>query len=129
MTPNHHWNGQGCPKCNVGSWSRTKFISRCGEENGLLYVVKLYDEFEEFIKIGITSNSVRCRFQSLNEYEIDSLYECMFYSGDVWDLEKYLHKQLKQYKYIPLIKFGGCTECFTMNALPEIEKLLQIKKF
>ena len=35
----------------------------------------------------------------------------------IWNKEKELHKNFKQYRYAPKIHFGGETECFNIEIL------------
>jgi len=113
--PNSHYSGQGCPICNKGGYSRSDYIRLAKGREGVLYIIKLKNEEEEFYKIGITIQGVEIRFSGTYSlpysYKIIHGYKCD--AGCVWDLEKELHRQYKKFQYFPTIKFPGYTECFT----------------
>lgn len=125
----HHLLGKnGCPICkNKGhSWSRSQYIERCGNKECLLYIIKCFNETEEFYKIGITSKSVKERFYGKVSipYEYEILKIIKGNAEQIWDLENhYKYKIFNIYKYIPKIKFSGYTECFQIP-ISEINILL-----
>lgn len=113
-------HGHGCNKCSRenNGWTRLKFKNHCNKNNngiGTFYILKCFNENETFYKIGITSKSVQERYKTLlampYNYEITQQI-----TGDpllIWDLEYFLKKYNKQYRYMPLQTFPGCiTECF-----------------
>ena len=124
--PNKHISQkQGCPVCadilrsqNAG-WSRSNFKQKCDKNNnglGILYVLECFNENERFIKIGITSRSIKERYynKTLMPYAYSVIKEIVGNPEFIFDLETNLHKEHKEYKYIPLIPFAGhLTECFT----------------
>jgi hypothetical protein len=78
----------------------------------ILYKVRLYNNTENFYKIGITTNNLKQRMNSIPyNYEIVEIISTNLY--DAYILEQDLHTQLSNFKYTPLIKFKGYTECFT----------------
>lgn len=125
MTPDNHINTgkQGCPICanilrseNTG-WTRTNFKEKCIKNNnglGILYVLECFNDSEKFIKIGITSLSVKERYRTNRDlpYAYRVIDEIVGDGGYIYDLEKELHKQHKQYQYTPELFFKGNTECF-----------------
>ncbi len=76
---------------------------------------------EEFVKIGITFNSVKIRYQGkrLAGYNYKILNEIIFDKAeDAFDKELELKRKYKEFRYIPEIKFQGCkTECFNNKIL------------
>ncbi len=118
--PNDHLNGQGCPKCaqEASGYTRTKFKDKCIKNNnglGILYILECFNEQEKFFKIGITSRSIKERYYSKVKmpYAYRVIDEIIGDSEFIYDLETKLHKEHKQYQYIPLIPFAGhLTECF-----------------
>lgn len=118
--PNSHFNGSGCHECYkevAGGHSRSTYVERCRlNHDGLanLYIIKCRDEHEEFYKVGITSLSLRQRFnKGTLPYDYE---EIVFFSNDagfIWDLEKKLHQVLINYKHNPRKKFHGRFECFS----------------
>lgn len=121
--PFSHLNGYGCPECGkTTAYKRSGWIKICERNNTLnpkVYVIRCYNEKEEFIKIGITIKTVAQRFQSKSSmpYSYEILKEIKGSADFVWDKEKELHKLYKQYSYKPLKSFDGQTECFTINIL------------
>lgn len=75
------------------------------------YKVRLYNEQESFIKIGITTRTVKIRLKNL-PYKYEILKELKSDSSYIYDLEKRFLSFHKKNRYIPLIYFAGCTECF-----------------
>lgn len=123
-------NKYGCPECgrlNVG-YRRDNFISVCGGSNGILYVIEMYNKDERFIKIGITSSSVKKRFVSKAiPYEYTILAEFNAEGGIVYDKEKEMHKLFSKFKYKPHMSFGGQTECFDISIKQEAIDYIQNK--
>ena len=127
--PYGHLLGYGCSNCaraNNG-FNRSSFIGSCDKNNngsGTLYVVRCVSGEESFIKIGITSKTVRERFVSGGiPYEYKEMYLITEDSRYIYDLELMLHKMLRRYKQKPLVEFAGMTECF--STIKPIEKLLK----
>ena len=120
--PNAHLNGQGCAKCALveSGFTRTKFKERCIKNNnslGILYILGCWDDDKKeiFIKIGITSTSVKKRYPSKSHmpYNYKVLHEIVGSPEYIYNLETLLHKKSKNYKYIPITSFAGSsTECF-----------------
>jgi hypothetical protein len=103
------------------------FSRWCGNnEYAIFYVLKCKDYFKEeppFFKIGITVKSVKERYEgnTAMPYEWKCMLEIKDTSRVVWNTEKYMLRELKQYKYIPEIEFGGyARECF---CIPEKQLL------
>ena len=115
--PNSHLsNTYGCPKCgeeNSCGYSREDYIKKCGESNSKLYLVKFEKDKEVFYKIGITKQAINKRFK---RSKLPYYYELIKYvegnASYIFDLEKIIHKELKEYKYSPNHSFPGHTECF-----------------
>lgn len=125
QTAREHLRGYGCLECSLNykrGYRKTVWLNFCKRYNKkdiILYFVRLYNEEEEFIKIGITSGCVKDRFN----FEISKLYkweivaESHLTPEDAFDKEKLLHKSLKEYKYTPKQYFAGITECFDIKLL------------
>ncbi len=121
QTPDKHLQGQGCPKCSqirskVCGYSKTDFVesAKRSYKKPCLYIIKCYNETENFYKIGITTTSLKVRFSGKKlpyKYEVMQIIENEDASF-IYDCEKFLHKQFKSFKYKPLINFDGSTECF-----------------
>lgn len=122
QSANHHIQGHGCPRCTQGFWTKAKWVSLCERKNltSRLYVIRCYNESEEFIKIGITSQSVYDRFSRHNTmpYKYDILEEVIGDPADIYDMETKLHTENIKHHYIPRIHFvGSVRECFTVDAV------------
>lgn len=80
---------------------------------GNIYLIKLFDQKEEFYKIGTTVHRY-CRFYEIMKVGYQVLIVYM-----VFDIDKseYLlaenNLQRLFHTYVPLKKFGGYTECFS----------------
>ena len=117
---NHLRNKKGCPSCNKRGWSKSKYLKMAETslyfDSFKLYKIKCWNNNEEFYKIGITYNTLKERFRKKNSlpynYEVIEIIESE--DGEhIWNLEKELHRQHKEFKYVPKLKFGGMYECFT----------------
>lgn len=121
QSPHHHLEGRGCKKCNSRlGWTKTEWLKICNNKKDctpLVYIIRCFNEIEEFYKIGITSNSVCKRFKTKLEmpYSYEILKEIKGSPDFVYDKEIELHKLYKSYSYTPLISFAGETECFKIN--------------
>ena len=122
-----------CPLCSkhweslIGNIQQGNIKSCCGIKRGWsksswvkvsktakLYKVRLYNEFESFIKIGITTKSIKERFSGCPyKFEIIKIIEGD--SGYIFDFEIRTKKLFKSYKYTPLCSFKGETECYKLN--------------
>ena len=118
--PNSHLSGQGCAKCALSEkgWTRSKFKDKCDKNNnglGILYVLECFNDSESFIKIGITSRSIKERYHSKTSmpYAYRVIDEIVGDPEYIFDLETEMHQQHKEHQYLPNIPFGGSlTECF-----------------
>lgn len=129
-----HLMGSGCTRCSflsgdrINGYSRSGFIKRSNDRECCLYLVRLFNETEDFYKIGITSHSTERRIKKSTDikYSFEIVYEYKSYdAGCIWDLEKVLHRDYKEYYYSPKIYFKGCTECFTTELpIEEIKEYL-----
>lgn len=124
-----HSKGQGCPKCgdeNVSlinknnstgwkysNWEKQSLISK-NFESYKVYIIKCWNENEEFYKIGKTFSNIENRFKTKRKmpynYEIIELFSGT--AKEMSEKEKFLQKINKENKYLPNIKFNGLNECF-----------------
>jgi hypothetical protein len=103
-------NTKSCCRKKRG-WSKSQWVNI--SENAKLYKVKLYNDNENFIKIGITTKNIKDRFKSIPyKYEIIKVIEGS--SGYIFDLENKTKRMFKKHRYTPLIKFKGKTECYNL---------------
>lgn len=120
--PFNHFEGVGCKECSkkerplgIG-FSKAAWIRFCKNKNLhslFCYIVRLYNDTESFIKIGITAD-LKDRFRKF-PYSVEKFHIIENTPEYIWDKEKELHRCFKKEKYKPLISFDGQTECFTLN--------------
>lgn len=120
QTPHNHLNSQGCKKCNHQTvYTKTSWINVCNskKELPLVYIIRCFNDTEEFIKIGKTSVGVKKRFYGKKNmpYSFEVLKIIQGSPDFIWDKEIELHKKYKSFSYIPLIVFGGRFECFNVS--------------
>lgn len=118
QTPQAHLNGTGCPHCakmnRQGGFSEEYFLVNPQRKyvKGLLYVVRLYDETEDFVKVGITTQTVHKRFSgNRSVYACDVIHEETMTIYDAFCTEQRLLTHFAPLRYIPRFRFAGWTEC------------------
>lgn len=92
------------------------------KDQTVLYAITLCSDVEEFIKIGVCED-VNIRFSAFRNagyypYLISTIKFKNKLAAQV--KEKLLHQKFKKYKYNPLIKFNGHTECFNVECRTEV---------
>lgn len=129
QTPMAHLKKQGCPKCgtersrqhhikNPVGWNLTNWIKTAKNSKEFkgfgIYIIKCWNDQEEFYKIGRTFKEVKRRFCSKNQmpYNYEILKEIKGEAEEIYKLETRLKQINKKHKYIPLIYFSGLHECF-----------------
>lgn len=82
-------------------------------ENYKVYLVRLFNNNESFVKIGFTKDSIEKRMYPIFDYSFEEIgvIDSLTYVQAVF-MERSLHSRLTMHRYEPLIKFGGCGECF-----------------
>lgn len=125
-----HIRGVGCNECgnertriknadNPCGWSHASW-KKAGKSsknfNGFkCYIIKCWNDKEEFYKIGKTFTTVEKRFRNKRDmpynYEMVKLFEGE--ARKISKLEKKLQKQNKKFEYIPNNVFEGMYECFS----------------
>lgn len=131
VTPKEHLKSN-CSKCanihnsfNWESWSKVN-----PEKPGIIYLLKCYNEKEVFLKLGITSLSIKKRY--IGKLRMPYKYEVIFQLSypnkkSIWDLENDI-KNTTDRVYNPLIPFkGSVSECFPIEAQEDI--LNKLKSF
>lgn len=106
---------------------RKKYIELMASNNELdvyFYVVKLFNENERFIKIGI-SIDIEQRFKNI-PYNYKILKKGIFDLNKAWLIESQCLNLLysKKVKYKPKIMISGYTECFNTCSLIVLQKIL-----
>lgn len=118
QSPQHHIDGCGCTECGnfLSSRKKDEWVEKSKNKLGVFYIIRCFNENEEFYKYGITFNTLKSRYCNKKrmpyEYEIIRL----IISSDkeyIWDLEKRFGSIKKKSRYSPNIKFmGSFYECF-----------------
>lgn len=123
QTPNNHLNGRGCDKCRMSNrktkvlgWSLTMWIDNAKKSKNFdsfkFYVLKCWNEKEEFYKIGRTFTSIAERYKNRFKYKYKIVTEDVMTAKDCYEKEIRMRAENKNNKYIPLVKFNGYTECY-----------------
>lgn len=95
-----------------------------------LYVIKLFNDTEEFIKVGITDFSISRRFSSGGDgmsnlgykFEVLEQFFQKNLSIPVLDLEVKIREKYSSFSYSPINKFGGHTECYVKTVYNDLIK-------
>lgn len=93
-------------------------------KGNIVYVIRCWNENENFIKIGITTTSISRRFSGKMPYEYETLVVDYY---DNIELESQYKKIAKQYEYNTKQKFEGYFECFKIDAIPDIIAFAKIR--
>lgn len=131
QAPLNHLSGHGCPVCGEeGSRyasTKNKFIKNSKGRECSFYVLKLLGVSESFLKIGITSMTVKSRFTKHKlPYEYVVLVEIKGSAGLIYDIEKAV-KAGGLDRYLPKERFGGFSECYTDSCLENICEIIKEK--
>lgn len=128
ITVDHHLRGVRCKKCadlrKTGGYSENWFMVDEDRKNipGTLYILRMFNEEEEFLKIGITKNTVQKRYLgSRYQYDIirlhfDSLYAC-------YQLEKLIKLKFNAQLYSNSQNLYT-TESFKLEILPDVLSII-----
>jgi hypothetical protein len=136
QTPNSHLSGQGCQKCgikrsadnsskfpvgwNITNWEKAAKRSK-NFDSFKVYIIRCWNDNEEFYKIGRTFQKISRRFHSKISmpYNHEVITEIIFDNArDCFKNESYLKRINNQYKYIPEIFFNGRQECYKKLSEP-----------
>ena len=117
QTIESHLSGTGCRKCVESGFTLKSWLVRCKYPKSTLYILKMYNQKEEFIKVGITNQKIEDRYKGLKEYKFEVIFSTTGNNSTIFMLEKNLLSLYKNYKYLPHLKFGGYTECFSKELI------------
>ena len=101
-----------------GGWSITNWEDNSKTskyfDSFKVYIVKCWDENEEFYKIGRTFTTVKKRYKGHIPYNYEEVKIYEFEDAkEAFDLEVVLKRENKNNRYDPLKNFHGKRECFT----------------
>ena len=120
--PSHHLQSTGCPRCIYDSVTGMYNLKNAEihknkwlDISAKFYFIECYNNNEVFQKIGITvKEKIKYRFGRLPyKYKVINTIETNLY--EAVKKENELLKKYKKFKYIPLIKFKGFTECLKLT--------------
>lgn len=131
-------SGNGCPSCGVESisrknganpsgWTITNWFNKAKDSNSFdsfkIYIIRCWNNQEDFYKIGRTYQSTKRRFHSkktmpysyeiIKEFIFDKHTEIIYNARDCFNKETELKRLHREYKYFPKLNFGGRQECFS----------------
>jgi hypothetical protein len=81
------------------------------------YIIRCYNEEENFFKIGRTFRRIFDRFESKHvmPYDWELIYDYEGKAEEVFNIESEIKEKLIQNQYIPKIDIIGLSECFLIN--------------
>lgn len=123
--PSHHIDGSGCPTCAIEERGYSNWIpncKKCKKCKPLLYVIRCWDDEDEFYKVGKTFRSVYHRYgkkkssRKTMPYNYEIIQEVFGTCEQVHVWERDLHRLFKKMglSQCPKLKFEGKTECYKM---------------
>jgi len=123
QTPNNHLNGRGCDKCRTDSrsnkalgWSLSMWIDRAEKSKNFdsfkLYILRCWNDNEEFYKVGRTFTTVFERYNNRFSYNYEIITEQVMTAEQCYKKEIKIRSLNKDNRYKPLNKFNGYTECY-----------------
>lgn len=93
-------------------------------KGNIVYVIRCWNDTEEFIKIGITSTSISRRFSGKLPYNYEVLVVDYY---DSIELESQYKEVAKDYEYTTKENFSGYYECYKMEAMSSILQFAKIR--
>lgn len=125
-----HYNNKGCKKCgnentskyqkeNPNGWNlsywKEKALNSKNFDSFKIYIIRCWNDEEEFYKIGRTFLTINNRFKTNNllPYNFEIVKEVIGKVDVVYKLEQKLKNYNKENKYTPKISFNGMHECFS----------------
>lgn len=126
QSPDKHKQGRGCPICaeEQKGWTKQAWKNMLKKEDiPKFYILRCYNDKEEFIKIGRTKNTILKRYNSKKTmpYTMEILKTIENLNSDsIFDLEVKYKQKYKDFKYKPSIYFAGITECYDISIKDEI---------
>lgn len=124
--------GQRCPECSLyEGWGKSNYIQRAKDlYDGLcnLYLIRCWNDEEDFYKIGITVHKdIRRRFTKKEMPYKYIVVETI--CGDVEyivNVETEAHKEMKGFHYTPKVPFGGhVRECFSKEGIEQATRMFK----
>lgn len=142
-TPNKHLLGEGCPTCKIKEiahynrifpkgWSTSSWKKKSDASKNYhgfkFYVVRLFNETENFIKVGRTYLEFYERAKHI-PYKYEVLYISVNTAEQIVAKETFFKKSMEAFRHIPEKDFGGKYECFSIEGLPKIRETVLHQKY
>ena len=129
VLPKQFKDGSSCPICSnfLSNFKKSDWVKKGNEslyyDSFKIYIIRCWNLYEEFIKIGRTFVKVNQRFAGKKNmpynYKVIKVLESD--DGDyIWGFEYRIHKKFKAFSYHPAIFFKGEGECYSLNILDYI---------
>ena len=123
----------GCPKCfgeKRHGFNLEKWAENSTGHIASLYLIRIYNNTESFLKIGITYETVERRFYKLKSvgysYEILAQISIPDKGGRaIAIIETELHNACREFSYKPKTAFKGQGECYKLDKLQQILTMIQ----
>lgn len=121
LSRNHLGIKTGCPNCfkleMPGCYP--SLIKKTPDKLTYLYFVKLFNNEEEFFKIGLTTNKKINKRMNQIPYKYEIIKVKFGKAIDMFKLEQRIHNYMrnKNLDYQPKIFFAGYTECFKLQKI------------
>ena len=129
QSPSNHLKSIGCNRCAKESLREKNKISSTGwsvkswKNIGLkskkfdsfkVYIIRCWNDQEEFYKIGRTYKKVKYRFSGkiTMPYKFNIIYEIKGDAEIIFKEEQRLKDLHKEFRYTPKLKFHGMYECY-----------------
>lgn len=124
----HIYMESGCPVCNrnlkINTNDDNMDFDSLVDFPCCLYLLEFKSKDEQFLKVGITKNSIEKRFYGIKEYQIieillikDMFFNCL-------RAERKILVEFMDYQYLPEKHFNGRTECFDYSIIDKLKSSL-----
>ena len=129
----HVHRAQGCPTCGDELYLLGETVHDLASEDryleGQLYVINLFNDAENFYKIGITRN-LKNRYIGITAlpYEYEVLLEADIGLILAYQTEQKVLRDYSKFQYKPKIRFQGHTECLSVNPIDHDPYLAELFK-
>ena len=129
IIPAKHLWGDSCPTCSSSLGFGETWMKNCIKQNkkSYLYIVRLFNENENFIKVGVSTCKNNRRFNGIkfeSGYNFEILKINKMKPDESYNMEQKIINEFKHLQYIPKIYFGGKNECFYTEILDYLDKKL-----
>lgn len=105
---------------------KIKWLDGCRirkRKKGFIYIVEMRGNGEIFCKVGITTSTIKRRFNHKFPYRVFLYYIKRHENLKIlYDKETQVLVGFSNHKYTPKIKFGGCTECFDIEIMDKLKR-------